>query len=66
MPPNSKIIISDTSCLILLSKIGEFDLLKDLSASVYITPIIVKEFGEKLPDWITIRSPKDSHYQAII
>jgi predicted nucleic acid-binding protein len=28
MPPDSEIIISDTSCLILLTKIGELDLLR--------------------------------------
>ena len=66
MQPNSSIIISDTSCLIILYKIDELDLLKNLSNKVYITPTIKKEFSKKLPDWIKTKSPKDNHYQEIL
>jgi predicted nucleic acid-binding protein len=66
MPPSSEIIISDTSCLILLNKIGEIELLRQLVNEVYVTPIIKNEFGEDLPDWIQIRAPKDNNYQAIL
>lgn len=66
MPHNSEIIISDTSCLILLSKINEFDLLKAISDQVFITVTIRKEFGKALPDWIIIKSPSDKHYQEIL
>jgi len=66
MQPNSNIIISDTSCLILLSKIGEIDLLNKLSDKVYITSIIKEEFGKKLPDWVLVKNPSDNHYQKII
>lgn len=59
-------IISDTSCLILLSKIGELDLLKKVAGKVLITPEIQKEFGKKLPSWIIIRRPSDIHYQRIL
>jgi len=66
MQPNSNIIISDTSCLILLSKIGEIDLLNKLGDKVYITSIIKEEFGKELPDWMTTKNPSDRHYQRII
>jgi predicted nucleic acid-binding protein len=66
MQHNSEIIISDTSCLILLFKIGELDLLKSLSENVYITTIIQAEFTKPLPEWIKIKSPSDKHYQQIL
>jgi len=66
MQPNSEIIISDTSCLILLDKINELELLKSIALKVYITPTIQKEFSKELPSWITIKSPGDKHYQKIL
>lgn len=65
MQLNSEIIISDTSCLILLSKINALDLLK-ISDKVFVTSIIQKEFGTELPSWIKIMEPQDHHYQKIL
>lgn len=62
---NSEIVISDTSCLILLSKIDELDLLR-ISDQVFITSTILKEFGKPLPNWIKILDPQDRHYQKIL
>ncbi|MBA7522904.1 hypothetical protein ES705_15024 [subsurface metagenome] len=39
-----KIIVSDTSCLILLDKLGRIDLLKSLFGRITITKIIADEF----------------------
>jgi len=66
MQPNSEIIISDTSCLILLNKFDELHLLNQISDKVFITSIIQKEFGKELPSWIKIKEPIDNHYQAIL
>jgi len=66
MPPSSDIIISDTSCLIILSKINELYLLDKLAERIFITPIIQKEFGKKLPAWIIVKEPKNYHYQTIL
>jgi predicted nucleic acid-binding protein len=66
MPLNSEIVISDTSCLILLYKIDELELLDKLSKNVFITPSIKSEFGQKLPDWIKVKEPSDTHYQKIL
>jgi predicted nucleic acid-binding protein len=66
MPLNSNIIISDTSCLILLIKIDELDLLRTFSDRIIITSIIKKELGIALPDWIEVIDPKDIHYQKIL
>ncbi len=61
-----KTVISDTSCLIILSKIGEFDLLQKAYTKVEITTEVANEFGEKLPGWIKITSPSDIHRQQIL
>tara|TARA_R110000868_G_scaffold114002_2_gene305966 strand:+ start:470 stop:613 length:144 start_codon:yes stop_codon:yes gene_type:complete len=45
-----KIIVSDTSCLILFNKIGELDLLKKLFGKLYITEKVLEEFNQPVPD----------------
>lgn len=64
--PMPKIIISDTSCLIILHKIGELDLLRKVYDSVTTTPEVAQEFSEELPQWITIEKVKDKKYQEIL
>lgn len=49
-----KIILADTSTLILLKNIDFLDLLEKLYQEVSITEDIQKEFGESLPEWINI------------
>lgn len=61
-----KAIVSDTTCLIILSKIGELDLLKNLFANVIITPEIQKEYGQPLPDWIVIESVTGNHQFSVL
>jgi predicted nucleic acid-binding protein len=48
------VIVSDTSCLILFYKIGELDLLKKLFDKLHITDSVLKEFNQKIPDWIEV------------
>lgn len=59
-------IISDTSCLILLDKIEELDLLKNLFEQVITTQTVADEFGAPLPGWILIEDPKDSKNVRIL
>jgi predicted nucleic acid-binding protein len=61
-----KLIIADTSCLILLSKIGQLDLLHRLFDDITITPEVNDEFGEPLPHWINIGQVEDKKRQAIL
>lgn len=49
-----RIVIADTSCLIILTSIGELDLLREVFGEVAITEEISKEFGDKTPTWIKI------------
>lgn len=60
------VVISDTSTLILLHKINEFELLKEVYGELMTTPEIADEFGEKLPDWITVQSGKDEKYKKFL
>ncbi len=61
-----KVIISDTSCLILLSKINELGLLKEVYGQIVTTTEIATEFGETLPIWVEILSVKDELRQQIL
>jgi len=59
-------IISDTSCLILLTNIGELDLLHEVYGQIITTMDIANEYGEKLPNWIEIKEVKDKYRQRIL
>lgn len=61
-----KIVISDTSTLILFHKIDEFSLLHKVYGELVTTPEIAEEFGEKLPGWIKIQSVSDKKYQYFL
>lgn len=61
-----QIIVSDTSCLILLKRINRLDLLQKLFGQITITEIIAGEFGSELPDYIRIENPSNSIYQKIL
>lgn len=53
-----KVIISDTSCLILLGKIGELGILRRTFGQVTVTPVVATEYRRPLPDWISVSAPK--------
>ena len=61
-----KTIISDTSCFIILSKIGELDILYKTYKKVITTLEVASEYGENLPVWVEIESPKDKSKQQIL
>ncbi len=49
------LVIADSSCLILLSKIEELEILKNIYKRIFITKEIAGEYGTDLPDWIEIK-----------
>lgn len=61
-----KTIISDTSCFIILSKIGELDLLRNVYGQITTTVDIATEFGETLPEWVEIVEVKDKPKQLLL
>jgi predicted nucleic acid-binding protein len=61
-----KIIISDTSCFIILKNIGELDLLHKVYGKITTTVEIATEFGETLPEWVEIITVKDKSKQLLL
>lgn len=61
-----KVVIADSSCLIVLSKIGELELLHLLYGRIYITSEIEIEFGESLPEWIIVETVQNKQYQKFL
>ena len=61
-----KVVISDTSTLILFQKIEHLNLLNKVYGELITTPEIAKEYGDKLPEWIKIQSVSDKKYQEIL
>ena len=61
-----RVVISNTSCLIVLSNTGRLDLLHDVYGSVLITNEVAAEFGDPLPEWINIISVSDPDKTKLI
>lgn len=61
-----KLIIADTSCLILLDNIDELEILHKLYGEIFITSIISEEFGVEIPKWFKVLNPKNNEYKKIL
>lgn len=61
-----KIVISDTSTLIVLDKINRLEILKALYSKLITTPEIALEYGQELPKWIVIESVSNKKYQKLL
>lgn len=61
-----KTIISDTSCLIILTNIGELDLLHKTYGQIITTIEVATEYGQILPEWVEIKSATDKFRQKIL
>lgn len=61
-----RIVISDTSCLIILSKIGLLEILHTLFGEVWITEEVKNEFDEQLPDWISVKKADATQITQIL
>lgn len=59
-------VIPDTSCLIVLTKIGELGLLQSLYGRVVTTRDIEAEFSAPLPAWISIEKVGDTVSQSVL
>ncbi|MCF0054182.1 DUF3368 domain-containing protein [Dyadobacter sp. CY356] len=62
---HKNLVIADASCLILLNKIDELNILKDNYRKVFITPEIATEFNLAVPDWIEIIAVRNKTLQAL-
>ncbi len=61
-----KTIISNTSCFIILTNIGELGILHKLYGQIITTPDIAAQYGETLPQWIEIIAVTDKHRQQLL
>ncbi len=66
MPVEYNVVIADTTCFIILSKIDKLQILKQLFTTITTTETVAKEFGQPLPTWIIIHSEKDTYYKDIL
>ena len=57
----SKIIISDTSCLIALDRINQLEILQKTFNTIITTNEVQKEFGKPLPAWISINEVRNTN-----
>ena len=60
------VVITDTSCLIALTKIEALQLLQNLYQEIVVTEEIANEFGEPLPEWIKVQKVSDRKYLKIL
>ncbi len=58
-----KTIVSDTSCFIIFTNIGELDLLFQTYGQIITTKEVALEYGEELPDWVIIKEANDKDFQ---
>lgn len=61
-----QIIIADTSCFIVLTKVDELELLREVYGRVTTTVDIAIEFGEVLPSWVIVKNVIDSDKQQAL
>jgi predicted nucleic acid-binding protein len=55
----NKVVITDSSCFIILDKINALHILDNLFSVVITTPEIAAEYGQPLPEWVHIEAPKN-------
>ncbi len=61
-----KTIKADTSCFILLTNIGELDLLQQLYGKVHTTIEVANEFAKPFPDWVVVEYIANDHQMQLL
>ncbi|HWV32355.1 MAG TPA: DUF3368 domain-containing protein [Dyadobacter sp.] len=59
------LVIADSSCLILLAKIEELEILKSIYKHVFVTKEIAGELGSELPGWIEVKEVENKTLQSL-
>lgn len=59
------LVIADSSCLILLAKIEELEILKSVYKRIFVTKEIAGEFGGELPEWIEVKEIENKTLQSL-
>jgi predicted nucleic acid-binding protein len=63
---SNNVIISDTSCLIILTNTGNLEILKEVYGHIIITPEVRGEYGEPLPEWIHVKAVSNAERVQLI
>lgn len=53
------VVISDSSCLIVLTNTGHLHILRQTYGRIFTTPEVQSEYGMDLPEWIELKEPLD-------
>jgi len=61
-----RIVIADSSTLILFDKINRLYILKNVYSQLITTHEVAKEFGAPLPEWMEIRAVSEIKYQEFL
>lgn len=61
-----KVVISDTTPLIIFQKLGKLDILEKVYGQLITTPEIALEYGDKIPDWIMVIPVMDTKYKKFL
>lgn len=61
-----KVVISDTTPLIIFQKLGELDILQKVYGQLITTPEIADEYGDLIPDWIKVIPVTDTKYKNFL
>lgn len=63
MPKSFNQTIIDTSCFILLEKIGELDLIRKVFQSeIVTTDVVATEFKKELPEWVSVKQVENERF----
>jgi predicted nucleic acid-binding protein len=59
-----KSIVSDASCIIILSNVSQLSILHKLFEVVIVTQVVAEEYGQRLPEWVEVQylEKSDFHY----
>lgn len=60
------VVISDSSCLILLTNIGRLDILERLFGEVWITSTVEKEYGLKIPSFVRTKDASNLGQEKVL
>lgn len=59
-------VISNTTTILILSKLDKLYLLKDVYQTIVISKEVNKELNISLPSWITVKSVKDNNLTKVL
>lgn len=66
MQQGYSVVIADTSCFILLDRINEMHILRQMFTSIVTSEVIANEYGKNLPSWVEIKAVLNKEYEILL